>query len=161
MNKGDFLIAIDPCKMNTGEKALTLNKCYPIVEINNSDFYIIDDQGSRHSYDLYEESEAYWGKFFKLATTATPSTDDYVGNSILIPEVGKSYLAIHKDHHKYPGVTVPISKVKCEGGTFYKDSLEYKPVIRFPNNVIVSYSNYLLFDKMEDAVKHLKDYYRK
>lgn len=79
----------------------------------------------------------------------------------LIPEVGKSYFAIHKDHNKYTSSTIPISKVKCQGGSFYKDTWELKPVIRFPNNVIVSVSNYLLFSTIDDAVKHLQDYYRK
>lgn len=81
------------------------------------------------------------------------------GNKILEPEVGSSYYAIHCDHHKY-GENVPIHKVKCTGGTFYKSSGLIKPVLRFPNGVVASHSFYILFKTMEAAIQHLKEYYR-
>ena len=57
IKEGDYLIAIDECKMiGTYEKTLTIGKKYKIVSMvekivpESSDFGVIDDKGTYHTF---------------------------------------------------------------------------------------------------------------
>lgn len=61
MKVGDIIIAIDPCKMDDGEEALTVGEKYRINSIDKVYFTIMNDDLREHFFrnDTFDE-------FFKL-----------------------------------------------------------------------------------------------
>ena len=63
---GTILIAKKVCRMDSGEKTLTIGKD-PILEFRyGTQLNIIDNDGDNHYFDLDTNSEDYYGIFFKI-----------------------------------------------------------------------------------------------
>lgn len=53
MKTGDVLIAINPCNMNSDKRpTLTVGKSYIVESVSSSDFYVIDDEGDNHWFNI-------------------------------------------------------------------------------------------------------------
>ena len=58
MKIGDVLVAINPCKMEWGERcALTVGREYSIQGIWSDQLWVIDNQGNKHWYNLEGKDE--------------------------------------------------------------------------------------------------------
>lgn len=64
---GATLIATNVCRMDDGEKTLTIGKKYKIERFRDGTELIIkDDSGDVHYFDLDNSSISYYRKWFKI-----------------------------------------------------------------------------------------------